>query len=114
MPGMMVSTCRFRLRRVREAAERSKNADDCAKQVFQWMTGHLVLTGSKSAYRLPMRGDLDPLTVLKGGRGSEIDLTIFGVAALRSCGVAARLVWAAARSRYMPKTEPCSSLPIPN
>jgi hypothetical protein len=72
----------------------SKAADECARHVFKWIASNLVLTGSKSAYRLPMRGDLDPLTVLKGGRGSEIDLSIFCVAALRSCGVAARLAWA--------------------
>lgn len=71
-------------------------ADECAASIFKWMAGKLVLTESGMAYRLPMRGDLDPMTVLRGGRGSEIDLAIFGVAALRSCGVAARLAWAPA------------------
>lgn len=71
-------------------------ADRCATDILRWVAKTLVLTGRKTAYRLPMRGDLDPLTVLKGGRGTEIDLAIFGVAALRSCGVAARLIWAPA------------------
>jgi transglutaminase-like putative cysteine protease len=66
---------------------------DAATAVTGWMHKNLTLTGSSSAYRMPMRGDLDPLTVLRGRRGSEIDLAIFGVAALRTVGVAARLVW---------------------
>jgi hypothetical protein len=68
-------------------------ADTCAQKILGWIAKNIVLTGGKAAYRLPMRGDLDPLTVLKGGRGSEIDLAVFGVTALRSCGVVARLVW---------------------
>jgi transglutaminase-like putative cysteine protease len=66
---------------------------DAATAVMGWIHKNLALTGSASTYRMPMRGDLDPLTVLGGKRGSEIDLTIFGVAALRTVGVAARLVW---------------------
>lgn len=71
-------------------------ADACACGVLGWVAKNLRLTNLNVAYRLPIRGDLDPLTVLKGGRGTEIDLAIFGVAALRSCGVLARLVWAPA------------------
>lgn len=77
-----------------EVTKESETADDCAERILSWVASELVLTGEKGAYRLPMRGDLDPLTVLRGGRGSEIDLAIFGVAALRANGVAARIVWA--------------------
>lgn len=80
----------------KDVASKATTADACAKGILGWVARHLVLTDPEPTYRLPMRGDLDPLTVLKGGRGSEIDLAIFGVAALRSCGVAARLVWAPA------------------
>ena len=75
---------------------KAKTADEAAKAIFAWMSGHLELTEKLLGYKLPQRGDLDPLTVLKGGRGSEIDLSICGVAALRASGVVARIVWAPA------------------
>ena len=69
-------------------------ADEAAKAVLTWIPTHVKLLDSASSYPLPSRGDLDPLTVLKGGYGSEVDCAIFGVAALRSAGIAARFVWA--------------------
>jgi hypothetical protein len=71
-------------------------ADEAARTVLAWTTGHVKLLQPALSYPLPLRGDLDPLTVLKGGYGNEIDCAVFGVAALRASGVAARLVWAPA------------------
>ncbi|MCX6868800.1 MAG: transglutaminase-like domain-containing protein [Verrucomicrobia bacterium] len=71
-------------------------ADEAAQAVFDWMPGHVKLLEPALSYPLPQRGDLDPLTVLKGGFGSEVDCALFGVAALRASGVAARFVWAPA------------------
>lgn len=67
--------------------------EEAANAITHWMHENLTLLGSTTTYRMPMRGDLDPITVLRGKCGSEIDQAIFGVAALRSIGVAARLVW---------------------
>lgn len=71
-------------------------ADEAAQAVFDWMPGHVKLLEPALSYPLPQRGDLDPLTVFKGGFGSEVDCALFGVAALRASGVAARFVWAPA------------------
>lgn len=78
----MVSSCR--------------SAEEAAGVITTWMAENLKLLDSPRSYRIPMRGDLDPVTVLRGKHGTEIDIAIFGVAALRSVGVAARLVWAPA------------------
>lgn len=75
---------------------KDKDADAAASTVIRWMHENLALQEPALSYPIPARGDLDPLTVMKGGRGNEIDLAIFGVCALRSIGVAARLVWAPA------------------
>lgn len=61
--------------------------------VSAWVDGNLTLIGESRSYLLPKRGDLDPVTVLMGKRGKEIDLTIFTSAALRTLGIATRLVW---------------------
>lgn len=74
----------------------ARTADEAAEAVFAWMVDHITVLDPALSYPLPLRGDLDPLTVLKGGRGHEIDCAVFGVAALRASGVAARLVWAPA------------------
>jgi hypothetical protein len=71
-----------------------KTADDAARVIFGWVGKNLTMTEGGTPYRLSIRGDLDPITVLKGRRGREIDLSIFTVAALRASGIAARLVWA--------------------
>jgi len=76
--------------------EKATTADEAAGAVLAWIPAHVKLFEPALSYPLPIRGDLDPLTVLKGGYGSEVDCAIFGVAALRSCGVAARFVWAPA------------------
>lgn len=75
---------------------KAKTADEAAAMLFDWMRDHLQLTGSALGYKLPLRGDLDPITVLKDGRGSEIDLAICGVALLRASGVVSRIVYAPA------------------
>ena len=72
------------------------NADEAARLVLDWMATELELSDPAFSYKLVSRGELDPLTVLKGGRGNELDLAVFGVAALRASGVAARFVWAPA------------------
>ena len=71
-------------------------AEEAAQAVLDWMPGHVKLLEPALSYPLPQRGDLDPLTVLKGGFGNEVDCALFGVAALRASGVAARFVWAPA------------------
>lgn len=72
----------------------AKSADEAAGRIVAWLAAHLELMLPTESYLLPQRGDLDPMTVLKGGRGTELDVAMCGVAALRSAGVAARLVWA--------------------
>lgn len=67
-----------------------------ASTVLAWCNSKVRLTDGDRCYRLGLKGDLDPLTTLKGGYGSEVDMTILAVAALRSVGVAARLVEAPA------------------
>ena len=72
---------------------KATTTEEAAAAITGWMRGNLTVLGSPTTYWMPMRGDLDPLTVLRGKCGSEIDQAIFGVAALRTVGVAARLVW---------------------
>ncbi|MFT3990711.1 MAG: transglutaminase domain-containing protein [Luteolibacter sp.] len=74
--------------------EKTKTTDEAVGVIAGWMRKNLKLLGSPTAYRIPMRGDLAPLAVLQGKEGSEIDQAIFGVAALRTVGVACRLAWA--------------------
>lgn len=76
--------------------EKAKTADEAALAIFAWMSGNLELTEKALSYKLPLRGDVEPMKVLKDKKGNEIDLTILGVAALRASGVAARIVYAPA------------------
>ena len=71
----------------------AKSADEAAIAVCAWIASRIKLLEPSLSYPLPRRGDLDPLTVLKGGFGTEVDCAIFGVAALRASGVASRFVW---------------------
>ena len=68
-------------------------ADEAALAILAWISAHVKLLDPAVSYPMPQRGDLDPLSVLKGGYGNELDCAIFGVAALRASGVAARFVW---------------------
>lgn len=68
-------------------------ADEAAAAIFAWMSKNLKILNPALAYPIPNRGDLDPLSTLTGGYGTEIDIAIFGVGALRASGIAARLVW---------------------
>lgn len=74
----------------------AKSAEEAAERIVAWLAANLELMQPTESYLLPLRGDLDPMTVLEGGRGTEVDVAMCGVAALRSAGVAARLVWAPA------------------
>jgi hypothetical protein len=65
-----------------------------ALKVLAWCKSNIQLTDDDRCYRLGLKGDLDPLSTLRGGVGSEVDLSILAVAALRSVGVAARLITA--------------------
>jgi hypothetical protein len=65
-----------------------------ALTVLTWCKAKVRMSEEDRCYPLGLKGDLDPLTTLDGGVGSEIDLSILAVAALRSVGVAARLVTA--------------------
>ncbi len=69
-------------------------AAEAAERVFAWIGGRVKLLDGEETYPLGLRGDLDPLTTWRGGFGTEVDASILGVAALRSVGVAARLVYA--------------------
>lgn len=71
----------------------ASTADAAAGAVFVWTVANVKPLDSRSTYPLPLRGDLDPQTVLRGGYGTEVDRAIFVVGALRACGVAARFVW---------------------
>lgn len=76
--------------------EDATSAEQAMARVWEWMSSNLTIEKKEQAYPLPTRGDLDPVTVLRGRYGEETDIAIFGVASLRSIGVAARLVWAPA------------------
>lgn len=65
-----------------------------ANIVFAWIQGKVKLTGETRTYPLNLKGDLDPLSTLRGGRGSETDTAILAVAALRSAGIGSRIVYA--------------------
>lgn len=62
--------------------------------MFAWIRREVKLFGETRTYPLNLKGDLDPLTTLRGGRGTETDVAILAVAALRSVGIAARIVYA--------------------
>lgn len=74
----------------------AETSGDAAAMICAWMEKNLTILNPALSYPIPGRGELDPLSVLKGRHGTELDLAIFGVAAMRSAGVAARLVWAPA------------------
>lgn len=65
-----------------------------ANTVLAWVRTKVKLTGDSRTYALNLKGDLDPLTTLRGGRGTETDIAILAVACLRSVGIAARIVYA--------------------
>lgn len=65
-----------------------------ANAVFTWIQSKVKLIGATRCYPLNLKGDLDPLTTLRGGRGSETDVAILAVAGLRSVGIAARIGYA--------------------
>ncbi|MDR1192432.1 MAG: transglutaminase-like domain-containing protein [Verrucomicrobiales bacterium] len=77
---------------VKDAAD----IDQTANIVFQWLRKEVRLEDEGNTYPIGTKGDLDPLTTLKGKAGTEIDLAILGVAALRSVGIASRIVMAPA------------------
>ncbi len=71
-----------------------KDPAAAAAKIFDWMSGKIKLYGKLRSYPLNLKGDLDPLTTLKGGCGCETDAAILAVAALRSVGIASRIVYA--------------------
>jgi hypothetical protein len=71
-----------------------KDPETAAQKVFGWLKERVELVGETRSYRFPYKGDQDPLTTLRARHGTEIDLAILGVAALRSVGIASRLVYA--------------------
>jgi hypothetical protein len=75
---------------------KATTAEEAASAIFGWMSGNLELMEMALGYKLPLRGDFEAVKVLKDKKGSEIDVAIFGVAALRASGVAARIVYAPA------------------
>jgi len=70
------------------------DVDQAAALVLGWLNKEVQLEDEGKTYPIGLKGDLDPLTTLKGGAGTEMDLSILGVAALRSVGIASRLVYA--------------------
>jgi len=64
-----------------------------AIKVLAWCKSKVKLTDEDACYPLGLKGDLDPITTLRSGYGSEIDLSILAIAALRSVGVASRMVY---------------------
>jgi hypothetical protein len=69
---------------------------EAAAKVLAWCKKRIHLIQEDRCYRLGLKGDMDPLSTLKSGYASEVDLSIFAIAALRSVGVASRLVTAPA------------------
>jgi hypothetical protein len=70
--------------------------DLAANRVFLWIHENVQLENEGDTYPVGFKGDLDPLTTLRGKAGTEIDIAILGVAALRSVGIASRIVMAPA------------------
>jgi len=70
--------------------------EEAAKVVLGWVMGHVKVIGSTDVYPLGFQGDMDPGATLRGGYGTEVDISILAVAALRTVGVAARLVYSPA------------------
>jgi Transglutaminase-like superfamily len=65
-----------------------------AIKVLAWCKSKVKLTDEDAAaYPLGLKGDLDPITTLRSGYASEIDLSILAIAALRSVGVVSRMVY---------------------
>jgi hypothetical protein len=75
-------------------AKHLSNVDEAATVVLAWCNGKVKMLDQEPCYPLGLKGDLDPITTLRGGYGSEIDISILAVAALRSVGIAARIVFA--------------------
>ncbi|QUE51913.1 transglutaminase domain-containing protein [Luteolibacter ambystomatis] len=80
----------------RPLVKEGTGVDEAAVLITRWISDHLKVIGPTRAYRIPVCGDLDPMTVLRGKAGTETDLSIFAVAAFRSLGIPARLTWAPA------------------
>lgn len=74
--------------------ESAKTADEAAEIIFTWVKENLALKSQREFYQMTTGGDLDVFSVLEEREVHEISLSIFTVAALRSAGVAARIVWA--------------------
>jgi hypothetical protein len=70
--------------------------EEAATTVLDWVSRKVEILGSSDVYPLGFKGDMDPVTTLRGGYGTEVDISILAVAALRSIGVAARLAYSPA------------------
>ena len=71
-----------------------KEVAKAANTVFSWVQSKVKLTGEPRTYPLNLKGDMDPLSTLRGGRGNETDVAILAVACLRSVGIASRIAYA--------------------
>lgn len=69
------------------------SATESARNIFGWIEKNIKFVDLGDSYPVPFRGDLDPVTVIRGCRGNEIDLALLAAAALRAQGIASRLVW---------------------
>lgn len=74
--------------------EKSQRAEDAAEIVLTWVMENLSLKPQKDYYLMTTAGDFDVFRTLEEKAVHEINLSIFAVAALRSVGVAARIIWA--------------------
>lgn len=84
----------LRSRLAEEAPALVGQAGPDAVTILAWTAKQVKLIEPYETYRLNLKGDVDPLSVLRSGYGTEIDVAILGVAALRSEGIAARIAYA--------------------
>ncbi len=73
--------------------------EEAVKIVVQHLRNGVTLSDDRLTYPLRERFDQDPLSVWRGRRADEIDFTVLAVAALRSVGIQARIVWVPTFSR---------------
>ena len=79
--------------RMEEIAGKETTIRGRADKVFNWIDSNISTEPELLDYGMRGRGDLDPLTVLRGGYGGTSDIALTTVGSLRSVGVLARLVY---------------------
>lgn len=69
-------------------------ADEAAQAVLAWIHSQVKLESDVMSYHLSIAGDVSQVDTLAAKKATEINHVILSIAALRSMGVAARMVYA--------------------